>query len=122
MALVRISKGSVNSAFLAVGRLVVRYRTLGGRASRQQERSFDADRREASNFALKVEHDKRARVFIDPAAGDVLFRAYAQTWLARHLGADSTWPATGPCSTRMSSRACCSSRSVRVPFGILWVS
>jgi hypothetical protein len=69
---------------------VVRYRTLGGRASRQQERSFGADRREADDFALKVEHDKRARVFIDPTAGDVLFRAYAQTWLARHLGADST--------------------------------
>jgi integrase len=69
---------------------VVRYRTLGGRASRQQERSFGADRREADDFALKVEHDKRARVFIDPAAGDVLFRAYAQTWLSRHLGADST--------------------------------
>lgn len=69
---------------------VVRYRTLGGRASRQQERPFGADRREADDFALKVEHDKRARVFIDPAAGDVLFRAYAQTWLARHLGADST--------------------------------
>jgi len=47
---------------------VVRYRTLGGRASRQQERSFGADRREADDFALKVEHDKRARVFIDPAA------------------------------------------------------
>jgi integrase len=69
---------------------VVRYRTLGGRASRQQERSFGTSRREADDFALKVEHDKRASVFIDPAAGDVLFRGYAETWLSRHTGADST--------------------------------
>ena len=67
---------------------MVRYRTLGGRASRQQERSFGTDRREADDFALRVEHDKRACVFIDPTADDVLFRAYAEIWLGRHLGAE----------------------------------
>jgi integrase len=37
---------------------VVRYRTTGGRSSRQREQSFGTDRREAEDFALKVEHDK----------------------------------------------------------------
>jgi hypothetical protein len=39
---------------------MVRYRTAGGRASHQRERSFGADLREAEDFALKVEYDKRA--------------------------------------------------------------
>ncbi len=69
---------------------VVRYRTTGGRSSRQREQSFGADLREAEDFALKVEHDKRAHVFIDPKAGRVLFRDAAATWLDQHLGADSS--------------------------------
>jgi integrase len=69
---------------------VVRYRTTGGRSSRQREQSFGDDLREAEDFALKVEHDKRARVFVDPKAGRVLFRDAAGTWLDQHLGADSS--------------------------------
>jgi integrase len=69
---------------------VVRYRTAGGRSSRQREQAFGDDRREAEDFALKVEHDKRARVFVDPRAGQALFRAEAETWLDQHLGADSS--------------------------------
>jgi integrase len=69
---------------------VVRYRTTGGRSSRQREQSFGDDLREADDFALKVEHDKRARTFVDPKAGRVLFRAAAGTWLDQHLGADSS--------------------------------
>jgi hypothetical protein len=69
---------------------VVRYRTTGGRSSRQREQSFGTDLREAEDFALKVEHDKRARVFVDPKAGRVLFRDAAETWLDQHLGADSS--------------------------------
>ena len=69
---------------------VVRYRTTGGRSSRQRERSFGGDLREAEDFALKVEHDKRAHVFVDPKAGRVLFRDAAGTWLDQHLGADSS--------------------------------
>ena len=68
---------------------VVRYRTTGGRSSRQREQSFGDDLREAEDFALKVEHDKRARTFVDPKAGRVLFRDAAGTWLDQHLGADS---------------------------------
>jgi integrase len=69
---------------------VVRYRTAGGRSSRQREQSFGGDLREAEDFALKVEHDKRAHVFVDPKAGRVLFRDAAGTWLDQHLGADSS--------------------------------
>jgi hypothetical protein len=68
---------------------VVRYRITGGRSSRQRELSFD-DQREAEDFALKVEHDKRAHTFVDPKAGQVLFRDAAGIWLDQHLGADSS--------------------------------
>ena len=69
---------------------VVRYRTTGGRSSRQHEQAFGDDLREAEDFALKVEHNKRAHVFVDPKAGQALFRAEAATWLDHHLGADSS--------------------------------
>jgi integrase len=69
---------------------VVRYRTQGGRSSRQREQSFGDDLREAEDFLLKVEHDKKARVFIDPKAGTATFRAEAGAWLEHHLGADSS--------------------------------
>jgi integrase len=69
---------------------VIRYRTTGGRSSRQREQSLGTDLREAENFALKVEHDKRAHIFVDPKAGRVLFRDAAETWLNQHLGADSS--------------------------------
>ncbi len=68
---------------------LVRYRTTGGRSSRQREQSFGPDLREAENFALKVEHDKKAHVFIDPKAGKATFRTEAEAWLAL-LGADSS--------------------------------
>jgi integrase len=69
---------------------IVRYRTEGGRASNQREESFGDDLKEAENFLLKVEHDKKARVFIDPDAGKAIFRAEAEAWLEHHLGADSS--------------------------------
>ncbi len=69
---------------------VVRYRTTGGRSSHQREQSFGTDLREAEDFALKVEHDKRAHVFVDPKAGRMFFRDAAETWLNQHLGADSS--------------------------------
>jgi integrase len=69
---------------------VVRYRTTGGRSSRQREQSFGTSLREAEDFALKVEHDKRARTFVDPKAARMLFRDAAATWLDQHLGADSS--------------------------------
>jgi integrase len=69
---------------------VVRYRTTGGRSSRQREQSVGDDLREAEDFALKVEHDKRARTFVDPKAGWLPFRDAAEIWLNQHLGTDSS--------------------------------
>ncbi|MBO3752513.1 hypothetical protein J5X84_41200 [Streptosporangiaceae bacterium NEAU-GS5] len=68
---------------------VVRYRGDGGRAGRQRERRF-TDRREARDFLLKVEYDKRAGVFIDPADGRVRFQDYAQLWLDQRVIAERT--------------------------------
>jgi hypothetical protein len=90
---------------------VVRYRTTGGRSSRQREQSFGADLREAEDFALKVEHDKRAHVFVDPKAGRVLFRDAAETWLDQHLGADSRSPPTGRCCAPTSTPRSAASQS-----------
>lgn len=73
---------------------VVRYRTPGGRASNQREQSF-AKRRDADDFALKVEHDKRAHVFIDPRGGEALFRVEAETWLSRTSAPTTASPPTG---------------------------
>ena len=56
---------------------VVRYRTPGGRSSRQREQSFGDDLREAENFLLKVEHDKKAYVFIDGNLQPVMARLAA---------------------------------------------
>jgi integrase len=56
---------------------------------RQRERSF-ATRREASDYSAKVEHDKRAHIFVDPRLGDISFRDYAQTWLSQHTGAPNS--------------------------------
>jgi hypothetical protein len=47
---------------------VVRYRASG----RQRERTFRHNQKTLANdFVLKVEHDKRAGVFVDPKAGDI---------------------------------------------------
>jgi integrase len=69
---------------------VVRYRTDGGRTSKQREQSFGDDLKEAENFLLKVEHDKKAHVFIDPDAGKAIFRSEAEAWLAQRIGAESS--------------------------------
>ena len=46
---------------------VVRYRTDGGRTSKQREQSFGSDLGEAEDFLLKVEHDKtRAESVLTP--------------------------------------------------------
>jgi integrase len=69
---------------------IVRYRTEGGRSGRQRERSFGSDLGEAEDFVLKVAHDRKARVFIDPEAGKAVFRAEAEGWLSQRIGADSS--------------------------------
>jgi integrase len=69
---------------------IVRYRAAGGRSGRQRQRSFGQNKREADDFALKVEHDKRASVFVDPKEGETLFKTYADGWLRQRIIADSS--------------------------------
>lgn len=53
---------------------------------RQSERSFST-KREADDYAAKVEHDKRAQIFVDPKLGEIQFREYAESWFRQHPGA-----------------------------------
>ena len=66
---------------------VVRYRASG----RQRERSFRHDQKTTANdFALKVEHDKKAGVFIDSKLGDVTVSEWCERWIRQHRGADNS--------------------------------
>jgi integrase len=66
---------------------VVRYRASG----RQRERSFRHDQKSVANdFALKVEHDKKAGVFIDPKLGTVPLGDWCERWIRQHQGADNS--------------------------------
>ncbi|MFJ7202135.1 tyrosine-type recombinase/integrase [Streptomyces sp. NPDC098789] len=71
----------------------VRYREPGGRGGGQREASFDKKTgpNGADAFASKVEHDKDQGVFIDPSAGKITVRAYAEDWLARRIIGESTY-------------------------------
>jgi integrase len=65
----------------------VRYRAGG----RQRERSFLHDQKSVANdFALKVEHDKKAGVFIDPKLGDVTVTEWCTRWIRQHQGAENS--------------------------------
>ncbi len=58
------------------GRWRARYRTPDGRArSRTFDRKVEADR-----FLTAVEHSKLAGGYVDPSAGKVSFRAFAEEW------------------------------------------
>lgn len=61
-------------------RWTVRYREPGGRSARQREKSFER-KRDATDFATRVENDKRENTYVDPAAGRVSLRRYTADWL-----------------------------------------
>ncbi|MFJ6105515.1 hypothetical protein ACIQHY_31505, partial [Streptomyces sp. NPDC092359] len=63
-------------------RWTVRYREPGGRTGRQREKSF-ARKKDAVDFATKMEGDKRENIYVDPDAGKVSLRRYADDWLAK---------------------------------------
>lgn len=66
---------------------VVRYRAGG----RQRERSFRHDQKTVANdFALKLEHDKKAGVFIDPKLGEVSVTEWCERWIRQRQGADNS--------------------------------
>ncbi|WP_156178519.1 tyrosine-type recombinase/integrase [Saccharothrix sp. ST-888] len=71
-------------------RWTVRYREPGGRTARQREKSFDR-KKDATDFAIKVENDKRENVYVDPTAGKVPLHRYAAEWLnAKSMSAGTT--------------------------------
>jgi integrase len=63
-----------------------RYRVrYDGPDGRQRSQSFpDRHKKAAEAFAADVESDKRRGTYIDPDAGRVLFRDFAETWLRTH--------------------------------------
>ncbi len=71
-------------------RWVVRYREPGGPSARQREKSFDR-KRDAVDFATRVEHDKRTTSYIDPDAGKVSLRVFISQWLDNISVSDGTW-------------------------------
>ncbi|MGW2230528.1 tyrosine-type recombinase/integrase [Streptomyces formicae] len=67
----------------------VRYREPGGRAGRQREKTLPT-KREAEDYGVKVENDKREGVYLDPKRGAVPLRVYAEKWLERQHLAENT--------------------------------
>ncbi|MFJ3907504.1 tyrosine-type recombinase/integrase [Streptomyces vinaceus] len=67
----------------------VRYREPGGRTGRQREETFPS-KTKAEAHGTKMEADKDQGVYIDPDAGKISLRAYAEDWLGRRTVADST--------------------------------
>jgi integrase len=57
-------------------------------ADRQREKSFTT-RHEASDFKIKVEHDVRARIFVDPDVKTTV-NEYLDAWLAKHAVSEQT--------------------------------
>ncbi|MET8274520.1 MULTISPECIES: site-specific integrase [unclassified Streptomyces] len=70
-------------------RWTVRYREPGGRTARQRGKSFER-KRDAVDFATKVENDKRENIYVDPSAGKVSLRSYASDWLAKKTASAGT--------------------------------
>ncbi|MFI6275976.1 tyrosine-type recombinase/integrase [Streptomyces sp. NPDC050988] len=68
----------------------VRYREPGGRTGRQRESSFPK-KTQAEAHGNKMEADKDQGVYIDPNAGKVSLRAYAEDYLARRIVSDATF-------------------------------
>ncbi len=51
---------------------------------------YGSGKRLAQDAQLKVAHDKRARVFIDPKLGSARFRDECEKWITRHAGTELT--------------------------------
>ncbi|MFF9644769.1 tyrosine-type recombinase/integrase [Kitasatospora aureofaciens] len=67
----------------------VRYREPGGRTGRQREETFRT-KTLAEAHGTKMEADKDQGTYIDPDAGKISLRAYAEDYLKRRVVADST--------------------------------
>jgi len=51
---------------------------------------YGSGKRLAQDAQLKIAHDKRARVFVDPKLGVARFRDECEKWISRHPGTEST--------------------------------
>jgi len=51
---------------------------------------YGSGKRLAQDAQLKIAHDKRARVFIDPKLGSTWFRDECEKWISRHPGTEAT--------------------------------
>ena len=51
---------------------------------------YGSGKRLAQDAQLKIAHDKRARVFIDPKLGSARFRDECEKWISRHPGTEAT--------------------------------
>ena len=51
---------------------------------------YGSGKRLAQDAQLKIAHDKRARVFIDPKLGSARFRDECEKWISRHPGGELT--------------------------------
>lgn len=70
----------------------VRYIAPDGR---RRSKSFpDKEKRAADAFLVSVESDKLRGIYIDPSAGKMTFRQYAEQWLAAQTFDESTREAT----------------------------
>lgn len=58
-------------------------------AGKQKSKTF-ARRRDADQWRTKVEHDVLSGTYIDPSAGRVTLRMYAEMWVERQVWAPST--------------------------------
>ncbi|GAA2562126.1 hypothetical protein GCM10010435_37620 [Winogradskya consettensis] len=62
-----------------------------GPDGRELKKSFpDRQKRAAEDFLLSVESDMRRGTFIDPAAGQMTFREYAESWLRTRVMDESS--------------------------------
>ncbi|GAB4588676.1 tyrosine-type recombinase/integrase [Nocardia sp. IFM 10818] len=68
----------------------VRYREPGGRAGGQREKSFPL-KKDAEDFGVKMENDKRTGLYVDPKLGQTPLRVWGKEWLARQIIDESTW-------------------------------
>lgn len=51
---------------------------------------YGSGRRLAQDAQLKIAHDKRAQVFVDPKLGSTRFRDECEKWITRHPGTEAT--------------------------------
>src|SRR5262249_1369753 len=63
---------------------------------RERRKSFpDRHKRQAEDFLGEIENDKRRGSYLDPIAGRILFRTYAESWLASHAIEESSRETVG---------------------------